>query len=153
MFSREESSRIRQEFWTAFGKYMRPIPSAEGVKVNWVNYHTGIKDVYFRMEAGSKSAAASISIEHNDPGIRELYFEQFLEFQSMLHGIMEEEWEWQLHSADSGRVTSRIYTELQGASVFNRDDWPALISFFKPRIIKLDAFWSDAKYSFDALRF
>ena len=154
MFSREESSRIRQEFWTAFGRYMRPVPSADGNKINWVNYHTGIKDVYFRMEAGSRSAVVSISIEHNDPGIRELYFEQFLEFRDLLHGMLEEEWEWQLHaSAGSGRQRSMICKELQHASIFNRDDWPELISFFKPRIITLDAFWSDAKYTFDTLRF
>jgi hypothetical protein len=30
-----------------------------------------------------------------------------------------------------------------------RDDWPAIISFLKPRIIALDAFWSQAKYGFE----
>jgi hypothetical protein len=154
MFSRDESSRIRQEFWTIFGRYMRPIPSAEGVKINWVNYHTGIKDVYFRMEAGPKSAMISISIEHNDPGVRKLYFEQFREFESILHTTLEETWEWELHvSAGVGRKVSRIRKELPDASVFNRNDWPELISFFKPRIIKLDSFWSDAKYTFEAFRF
>ncbi len=32
------------------------------------------------------------------------------------------------------------------------EQWHDLIAFFKPRIIALDAFWTDAKYSFDALR-
>ncbi|MEJ0029545.1 MAG: DUF4268 domain-containing protein [Bacteroidota bacterium] len=77
MYSREESSLIKQEFWTIFGKYMTPIRSSEGLRVNWINYKTGIKDVYFRMETLGESAAISISIEHNDPGIRDLFFEQF----------------------------------------------------------------------------
>ena len=153
MFKREEASRIKHEFWTTFGKYMRPIPSAEGAKTNWVNYHTGIKDVYFRTDAGPKSASISISIEHNDAGIRELYFEQFLEFQTLLHATLDEVWEWQLHAwSETGTNVSRIYRLLPDVSVFNRDDWPALISFFKPRIIALDSFWSDAKYTFDDLR-
>lgn len=153
MFKREEASRIRHEFWTTFGQYMRPIPSEEGLKINWVNYHTGLKDVYFRMDAASKAATISISIEHNDAGIRELYFEQFLEFKDMLHATLGEVWEWQLHgSIEQGREISRIYTFLPSVSVFNKEDWPALISFFKPRIIALDAFWSDAKYTFEALR-
>lgn len=153
MFKREEASRIRHEFWTTFGKYMRPIPSAEGMKINWVNYHTGIKDVYFRMDAGSKSASIAISIEHHDSGIRELYFEQFLEFQTLLHAMLEEAWEWKLHAiTEAGLIISQIYARLPDVSVFNRDDWPALISFFKPRIITLDRFWSDAKYTFEALR-
>lgn len=153
MFKREEASRIRHEFWTTFGQYMRPIPSAEGMKINWVNYHTGVKDLHFRMDAGSKSASIAISIEHNDPGIRELFFEQFLEFQTLLHATLDEVWEWQLHaSTETGLNVSRIFMRLPAVSVFNKDDWPALISFFKPRIIALDAFWSDARYSFEALR-
>ncbi|MBT1703234.1 DUF4268 domain-containing protein [Chryseosolibacter indicus] len=152
MFKREEASRIRQEFWTTFGKYMSPILSAEGLKINWINYHTRLKDVYFRMDAGQKSASIYISLEHQDVEIQELYFEQFLEFKTMLHNILEEEWEWQLHVPVDGKVISRIYKELPGFSVFNKEHWPDLISFFKPRIIALDNFWQDAKYSFDVLR-
>jgi hypothetical protein len=152
MFSREEASRIREEFWTAFGRYMSPVLSAEGLKINWVNYHTKLKDVYFRMDAGKKSAAISISMEHRDPVIQELYFEQFMEFKNLLHGILQEEWEWELHATVDGKVISRIYKEISGVSVFNKDHWPQLISFFKPRIIALDSLWEDAKYSFEGLK-
>lgn len=152
MFSKGESSRIREEFWTVFGKYMNPIFSAEGIKINWVNYHTGIKDVYFRMNTGRGSNWIGISIEHRDKGIRELYFEQLLELKTMLHATLEEEWIWQRDVSIDGKSTSRIYVELPHVSVFNREQWHELISFFKPRIIALDAFWADAKYSFDALR-
>lgn len=152
MFTREQSSRIRQEFWTVFGKYMSPILSAEGLKINWINYHTSIKDIYFRMDAGSKSALISISLEHNDAGIRALYFEQFESFRLMLHDALEEEWHWQQNVTVNGKVISRIYTELPNVSVFNKDHWPDLISFFKPRIIALDSFWENAKYTFQMLK-
>jgi hypothetical protein len=153
MFKREEASRIREEFWTAFGRYMSPVLSAEGLKINWINYHTGIKDVFFRMNASQKSAAIFISLEHRDPEIQELYFEQFLELKELLHHELGEEWLWQLHiPAEEGKVVSRIYNEITDVSVFNKDHWPGLISFFKPRIIGLDAFWENAKYSFESLR-
>jgi hypothetical protein len=152
MYSRAESSLIKQEFWTAFGKYMNPVPSAEGMKINWVNYKTGIKDVHFRMETLGDSAAISISIEHNDSGIRELYFEQFLELKLVLHDTLDEEWDWQREAIINGKMISRIVNELPATSVLNKDQWPWLISFFKPRIIALDSFWENAKYSFDALR-
>jgi hypothetical protein len=153
MFARDEASRIKEEFWTTFGKYMSPIPSAEGFRINWVNYHSRLKDVYFRMDIGRKAAIISISVEHRDPAIQELYFEQFLELKSLLHATLEEEWQWQLHvPVEEGKVISRIYTELPGVSVFNRDHWPELISFFKPRIIALDRFWEDGKYSFEMLK-
>ena len=151
MFTREEATRIRKEFWMVFGRYMSPVPSAEGTKINWVNYHTRVKDIYFRMDAGPKTAMISISLEHNDPHVRELYFSQFLEFMEILHATLEEEWTWQIHAAVADRTISRIYKELPDVSVFNKDQWPDLISFFKPRIIALDAFWENAKYSFDTV--
>lgn len=143
MYSRGESSLIKQEFWTTFGKYMAPVLSAEGMRVNWINYRTGIKDVYFKMETLQNSASIFIALEHKDPGIRELFYEQFLELKMMLEESLGEEWEWQ---------PSKIIKELPNTSVFNKDQWPELISFFKPRIIALDSFWENAKYSFDSLR-
>jgi hypothetical protein len=149
MFTREEASLIRQKFWTAFGKYMSPIPSAEGMKINWVNYHTGVKNIYFRMDAGKKSAAIYILIQHVDTEIQQLYYERFLELKDLLHAALQEEWQWQLHvPGDAGKVVSRIHREILGVSIFNEDDWPELISFFKQRIIALDSFWENAKHLF-----
>lgn len=153
MFSKAEASQIRQEFWTTLGQYLRPILSADGEKVNWINYKTGIKHVYFRMEAENRVARIAIQVTHYDTGIQELFYEQFLEIKTMLESYLNEEWNWQLHHTDlEGKTISRIYKELPGTSIFNRDDWPKLISFFKPRIIALDEFWSVGKYSFDDLK-
>jgi hypothetical protein len=153
MYTREEASRIKEEFWTAFGKYLSPVLSAEGMKINWINYHTNLKDVYFRMDASKNSASISISIEHHDPEIQQLFFEQFEELKIVMHEILGEEWTWQLHQpVAAGKVISRIYKDVSNVSVFNKDHWPELISFFKPRIIALDNFWENAKYSFEALK-
>jgi hypothetical protein len=71
----------------------------------------------------------------------------------MLHAALEEEWTWQQHvTTADGKVMSRIYREISGVSVLNKEQWPELISFFKPRIMALDAFWENARYSFDELR-
>jgi hypothetical protein len=152
MFTKEESSRIRHEFWTTFGRYMNPVLSAEGMKINWVNYHTRLKDVYFRMDAGAKSALIAITMEHRDPAIQELFFEQFLQFKTLLHTELGEEWQWELHATVAGKVLSRIYKEVPGVSILNKEHWADLITFFKPRIIALDNFWENARYSFDGLR-
>ena len=153
MFKRQEASRLREEFWTTFGRYMSPVPSAEGVKINWINYRTSLKDLHFRMDVSSHSAMISIALEHQDSGIRELYFQQFLELKKLLHATLEEEWEWQSHTRTAeDKIISRICKEMTGVSVFNKEQWPDLISFFKPRIIALDRFWEESRYSFDALR-
>ncbi|MCJ8210459.1 DUF4268 domain-containing protein [Mucilaginibacter sp. RS28] len=153
MYTREEASNIKQAFWTAFGQYLSPVTSAEGLKVNWVNYKTGLKNVYFRMQADKRTASIGIELTHPDAGIQELFFEQFKELRNVLHSYLGEEWDWQLHTRDEyGKTISRIGTVMEGVSVFKREDWPQIISFFKPRIIALDEFWSDAKYSFEALK-
>jgi hypothetical protein len=153
MYSKDQASQLKQQFWTTFGQYITPHPSAEGVKINWVNYKTGIKHLYFRMQAENRSASIAIEIAHPDAGIQELFFEQFKELRIILADALQEEWEWDLHTTNEyGKTISRIYRQLDSVSIFNRNDWPALISFFKPRIIALDEFWSDAKYSFDALK-
>ena len=135
------------------GKYLAPQLSADGLKANWLNYKTGFKHLYFRMQADNRLASIAIEIAHPDVEIQELFFEQFVELREILHETLGEEWEWVLHTSDeNGKVISRIYKELSPVNVFSQDDWPALISFFKPRIIALDEFWSNAKYTFDALR-
>ena len=132
---------------------MAPVPSAEGDTTNWINYKTGLKHVYFRMQADNHRATIAIELAHPDAGIRELFFEQFMEVRTVLHETLGEKWTWQPDATDAQGVPfSRIYTELSPANLFNREDWPALISFFKPRLIALDAFWTDAQYTFEALK-
>jgi len=152
MFSKQEASQLREEFWTVFGQYMKPISSSEGEKVNWLNYKTGEKDVFFKMDADNRKATVAIEIAHSDTGIQELYFQQFEQLKSMFENTAGNDWTWSLHARDeSGRIVSRIFSQLDGVSVFNKADWPALISFFKPKIIALDDFWNAARYAFESL--
>lgn len=151
MFSRKEASKIKHEFWTTFGRYMSPVPSAEGMKINWVNYHTTIKDIFFRMDAGSKSATIAISLEHRNPELRHRQFEHLLALKTLLHSALEEEWSWHRDLVVDGKSISRIETTLQDVSVLNKEQWPELISFFKPRLIALHNFWQDAKWGFEGL--
>ena len=153
MYTREQASQLRQEFWTNFGQYLSPQLSSEGAKTNWLNYKTGLKYVFFKMDADKNRAFIAIEIKHPDVGIQELFFEQFEEFKDLLHTTLDEEWEWEKHALDEqGKSFCRIIKVLEGANVFKREDWPKLISFFKPRIIALDEFWNDVKDGFEGLK-
>ena len=152
MFSRKETSELRKKFWTAFGQYMAPVLSAEGEKINWINYKTGVKGIQFKMNAEGNKAQISIEINHPDLIHQEFIFEKFGELKKILQEHLEEEWTWVLHSPNEQEKTiSKIYTEVDGINVMRKEDWPALISFFKPRIIALDEFWSVGKYAFEEL--
>lgn len=153
MYTKEEKSQLRKAFWTTFGQYMQPLCSADGKRVNWINYKTGVKNVFFRCSAEQRLSYIAIEINHPDPGIRELFFEQFTEFKTLFHNTMAEEWEWRENITDDyGRSYSMICKELHDKNVFNKEFWPEIISFFKPRLILLDEFWVDIRDTFDALK-
>ncbi|TWR31474.1 DUF4268 domain-containing protein [Mucilaginibacter pallidiroseus] len=152
MYSKDQASQIRQSFWTAFGQYMSPVLSAEGLRTNWINYKTGVKHISFRMQADNKIAQISIDLSHPDTELQELFFDQLQSYKTLLHATLGEEWNWQLHCHDEfGKTISRVYTSLPSVSVYQQENWPQLISFFKPRIIALDEFWTDVKYAFGAV--
>jgi len=67
MYSREEAAQIKRDFWTRFGQYMRPVPGASGDTINWLNYKTGIRHLFFRLDAGRQQASIGIEIRHPDP--------------------------------------------------------------------------------------
>jgi len=153
MYSKEQASKLKESFWTTFGQYIAPHPSAEGEKINWINYKTGIKHLHFKMQADSRSAYISIEMSHPDPGMQTLIFEQFQAFKNILSSYLNEDWDWQMHVKDEQyKTVSRISTTIQNVSIFKEEDWGTLISFFKPRIIALDEFWNDAQHSFDLFR-
>ena len=150
MFSRKETTELRKEFWTVFGQYMAPVLSAENEKINWINYKTGLKGLQFKMDAIGHKAWIAIEINHPDLLQQQIIFEKLGELRSVFYDALQEDWTWQLHSGnEQGKIVSKIYAEQTGLSLMRREDWPALISFFKPRIIALDKFWSAVKYGFE----
>lgn len=129
---------------------MRPVKGAEGDTINWLNYKTGIKHIYFRMDAGQQNATIAIELKHTDTALQQHYFEQLGQLRSILEQITGEIWEWQLHTTDEdGNCISRISTSLTPVNIFKEADWPSIISFLKPRIIALDEFWMMVKEQFE----
>lgn len=152
MYSKDEASKLRQQFWITFGKYMKPIPSADGLPINWVNYKTGVKNIFFRMNADQKATMISIDITHEDEETRARYFEQFKALKLFFSDAVKEEWQWEQNLINEyGIPYAQISITVFGLSVFNQQNWPGIISFFKPRIIALDQFWVDVKLVFEAL--
>ncbi|MCZ4221886.1 DUF4268 domain-containing protein [Pedobacter rhodius] len=152
MYSKEEAARLRQQFWISFGQYMKPVPAAGGYPVNWINYKTGVKHIFFKMDVDNKKAIISIQLTHPDAGVRELVFNQFEEFKSLFANALNEDWDWIQDTTDEyGKTVSRISTMLENINIYNRQHWPELISFFKPRLIALDEFWDNVKPVFEDL--
>lgn len=153
MYSYHEASLLRKEFWTTFGQYMAPLLSSQEEKINWINYKTGQKNIFFRMHADNKLAFIALEFTHSDVEIQEIYFRHLKCFAKQLPGGLPNDWIWQLHTHDKkGMKISRLYTEIKNVNILNKQDWPSLISFFKKQAITLDRFWNEAKYSLEALQ-
>lgn len=151
MYTREEISKQKQAFWTAFGKYMRPVLSADGLPVSWLNYKTGVPGISFKMDADRDHAVIMILLSHSSAAIQQSHYGQFLQLKGMLEDALEEQ-DWIWKQADwevAGKNNSTISKTLKGVNVLNQSNWADIISFLKPRIIALDNFWSMTKPAFE----
>lgn len=152
MFSKLEAQALRGEFWTALGKYLAPIPSASGEKLNWINYKTGLRPIAFKMDAGNEGARVFIDIDHPNDQMRLLLFRQFQEAaEPALTELFSTPLVWEENLLVHSRHISRIRTMATGINLYNRQDWPALISFLKHGILALDRFWIRHKEFFELL--
>ena len=129
MYSREESQKLKREFWVAFAeKYPR----------KWVLYDTKIKDFSFKFYVDNKKAQVLLEIEPKEDEKRKIYFEKIESLKSILteEFLPEAIFEKNFYQ-ESGKVTSRIWVELTGISVFNMASWAVIFRFFN---IHMDAF-------------
>jgi hypothetical protein len=146
MYTRDELKEIRSEFWTNFGKIMKPHRSQTGEHIRWTNYRTGVKDMYFRLNIDHHRATLSIDLQHPDLGIRDLFWEQLFEFKSLLSSHINSELYWHYsYTLKEGQNISHVVCYLEGVSLNDKNTWPNAFAFLKSNILNLDAFWADAR--------
>ncbi|CAN5558967.1 hypothetical protein BH11BAC3_BH11BAC3_12800 [soil metagenome] len=150
MYSKQMVSQLNQEFWTTLGQYLSPVLSADGEKINWINYKTGEKHIRFIMLADDNIATIAIELSHKDLDVQQWYFEKFVQLKKILEIETGIEWNWQPMQQDEyGKTISKILISQEGLTILNKSDWAKLISFFKTNMIALDAFWCQHKFAFE----
>ena len=127
MYTKDEVRQFKQEFWTAFGVIMNPHLSASGFKANWINYKTEVKNIVFKMDADNKNVSIAIQLVHKDDGIRELYWEQFLEFKSLFHSTMGEEWIWDTAITNEYGIDYSSISITTKGNIFDKDQWQEIL--------------------------
>jgi hypothetical protein len=135
MFSKEETQKLKREFWVTFAeKYPR----------KWVLYDTKIKDFSFKFYVDNKKAQVIIDIEHRNDDLRTGYFGKL----ESLKTILEEEFIKDLvfeknFILENGKTISRIWIEKLGVSVSNRSYWDDIFSFYNEKMNSLELFYSE----------
>jgi len=133
MYSKEETQRLKREFWVAFAeKYPR----------KWVLYDTKIKDFSFKFYVDNKKAQVLIDIEHRNDDTRKIYFEKL----ESLKSILEEDFIKDLvfekdFTLENGKTISRIWVEKLGVSVSNRNYWDEIFDFFNEKMHAVEMFY------------
>ncbi len=136
MFSKEESARLRKEFWTSFGK---------SFPRKWLLYNTKIKDLSLKFHTDTKKARVMIDIEMKDPLFREAYFDKFLSLKNILQAEIPDLIFHKEHRLDNGKTISRIYTELTGVNIHNKNSWTDIYKFFNDNMPKLESIFLEYK--------
>jgi hypothetical protein len=150
VYTKEEASLVRQKFWTKFGKYMQPVPSATGEDVHWINYKTGIKGIAFKMNADNNRAIVEIEIALKDEQLQHKYFHIFKMYEKEFDKMAANNWSFEKNFTDGyGKNFSYIFTQISPINIFRETDWPTIISFLKTNIMALDVFWADYKVAFE----
>lgn len=143
MYSKQDAARIRQEFWTSFGRYMQPIPDHAIESINWINYRTGKKAFRIRSQSEGKLTAVSLEIIAADEIDREIHFESLLQRRQFLEHA--DTWQWGAALQLEDRQFAGLMKTLHGPTIMDRSQWPEIISFLKASLIELDAFWGIVK--------
>lgn len=133
MYSKEETQRIKKEFWIAFAqKHPR----------KWVLYDTKIKDFSFKFYIDNKKAEVLIAIEHKSEEKRLQYFEKV----ASLKNILENEFIKGLffeknYILENEKTISKIAAELRNVNINNKQDWNIIFSFFNEKMSAFEAFY------------
>ena len=128
---------------------MKPVPGASGLPVNWINYKTGIRHIHFKMDADNTKAVIAIEISHPQDEQRLHYYNQFVSLKKILTSTTEFNWQWHETVETGHKTISTISQQLDNVNILDQADWPAIISFLKPRIMALDTFWDMVKDGFE----
>lgn len=133
MYSKEETQRLKREFWVTFAeKYPR----------KWMLYDTKIKDFSFKFFVDNKKAQVLIDIEHRNTEKRTAYFEKL----EALKNILEEEFIADLvfekdYVLENGKSISRIWVEKTGVGFSNRNYWDIIFDFYNEKMDALERFY------------
>lgn len=133
MYSKEDSIRIKKEFWIAF---------AEAYPRKWMLYNTKIKDVSFKFYVDNKKAQVLLDIECKEDEKRIIYFEKVESLKTLLledhlpDAILERNF-----YLDSGKLISRIWVEKLNISSNNPKTWPEIFDFFNEKMSAFEYFF------------
>ena len=136
MYSKEDSRKLREEFWIAFGK---------SFPTKWILYKTKIKGLSFKFHFDLKMAMISIDVDTE--------FEQRIKIWDKLvalKSIIKDEYLPEAVYEDffvleNQKDISRIYVELKNVSIHNKNSWRDTMEFLNKSMLQIEKFFDEYK--------
>lgn len=137
MFSKEDSKKLREEFWISFGK---------SYPHKWILYNTKIKGMVFKFHFDTKKALVALDIDTNDLEKRINYYEKLLALKAIitkefLPEIIFDEY----HYLSNDKEISRIYVKKDGVSIHNKNSWQETMIFMNRNMLLFEEFFMEYK--------
>lgn len=133
MFSKAESRKLRQEFWTSFGK---------SFPRKWILYNTKIRDFSFKFYFDMKKAMVSLDIEDANLENRIKYWDKMISLKAiLLDEFLPEAIFDEAYILDNGKEISRIYLEKHNVSIHNKNTWQETMVFLNETMQQFEAFY------------
>ena len=137
MYSKAEAKKLREDFWTSFGK---------SFPRKWMLYDTKIKDFSFKFSFDLKKARILIAIEDSDKEKRALYYNKMLSLKNILQTDFLPDAIYEEHLIlDNQKEISAIYIEKTGVSIHNKATWQEVMVFLNDGMAQIEAFWAEYK--------
>jgi hypothetical protein len=144
MFSKEEAKKLREEFWDSFKKMSAPRRTRKRLPGNWMLAQTGIKALNLRFHVDRNVAQVGIDLETRNMDRRFELYEKLESLKKILEEAMESPLIWELdYTRENGKSVSRIYLQMEGVDIYNRDTWKGAHKFMYENMMKLESFYRE----------
>lgn len=141
MFSKEDSRKLREEFWISFGK---SFPN------KWILYKTKIKGLSFKFHFDLKVAVVSIDVDTEFEqrikvwdklvALRSILIDEYLQ-----DAIFED-----FYHLENQKEISRVYVKLEHVSIHNKNSWRETMKFLNSSMVQIEAFFEEYKEIIDS---
>ncbi len=153
MFTKDEEKAIKGAFWGTLTQKIQKYRSVSGRRVNWFKYRTGLNEIFVRVEVDQYGCKVCIDLQFKNDGIRELFYEQFLETKTVFENTMISPVKWHPNYEHGyGTVVSRVSVENDTTNLYRQEDWPEMHEFIITHLRRVDEYWDDFGELFKTLK-
>ena len=134
MFSKNEAKRLRQEFWTSFGK---------SFPKEWILYNTNVKGLSFKFHFDTRTAYVALCVDM-DPVKKQAYWNQILSHKTILETDFLPQVRFkEFFEVSQDKTVSMAYVSIGSkVSIHDKSTWQSVMEFLNETMLKFEAFYS-----------